>query len=60
MASNGAQGDRASSGAVISADGRFIAFNAAATNLVPGDTNRKVDVFEHDRATGRTFGSAGV
>jgi Tol biopolymer transport system component len=38
----------------ISADGRFVAFASWAFNLVAGDTNRKVDVFVHDRATGVT------
>ena len=33
----------------ISADGRFVAFDSSATNLVAGDTNRVVDVFVHDR-----------
>jgi Tol biopolymer transport system component len=36
----------------VSADGRFVAFLSAATNLVPGDTNGVVDVFVHDRLTG--------
>ncbi|MGZ8225825.1 MAG: hypothetical protein ACXWT3_04190 [Methylococcaceae bacterium] len=36
----------------ISADGRFIAFLSAATNLVPEDTNDKWDVFVRDQATG--------
>ena len=29
----------------ISADGRFVAFESDATNLVPGDTNGVHDVF---------------
>ena len=29
----------------ISADGRFVAFDSLATNLVPGDTNGAIDVF---------------
>ena len=36
---------------VISADGRFVAFSSAATNLVPGDTNEQPDVFVRDRKT---------
>ncbi len=36
----------------ISGDGRFVAFRSAATNLVPGDTNGKTDVFVRDRWTG--------
>lgn len=33
----------------ISADGRFVAFESLATNLVPGDTNGVIDVFIRDR-----------
>jgi Tol biopolymer transport system component len=33
----------------ISADGRFVAFASDATNLVPGDTNARPDVFVRDR-----------
>jgi Tol biopolymer transport system component len=38
----------------VSADGRFVAFASAATNLVPGDSNGAFDVFVHDRLTGAT------
>lgn len=38
----------------ISADGRFIAFASSASDLVEGDTNNAVDVFLHDRQTGKT------
>ena len=31
---------------VLSADGRYVAFGALATNLDPGDTNSQEDVFE--------------
>src|SRR5260221_12103684 len=40
--------------AAISADGRFVAFDSYATNLVSGDTNGWEDVFVHDRLTGTT------
>jgi len=43
--SAGTQGNGASLRASISADGRFVAFESVATNLVPGDTNGRVDVF---------------
>jgi Tol biopolymer transport system component len=33
----------------ISADGRYVAFVSAASNLVMGDSNGKSDVFVHDR-----------
>jgi len=36
----------------ISADGRYVAFESYASNLVPGDTNSTVDVFLHDRGAG--------
>jgi archaellum component FlaF (FlaF/FlaG flagellin family) len=52
--SSGIQGNRNSGNPSISADGRYVAFDSAATNLVPGDTNGLVDVFVHDRQTGRT------
>jgi Tol biopolymer transport system component len=38
----------------ISADGRFVAFDSTAPNLVPGDTNGTYDVFVRDRAAGTT------
>jgi len=38
-----------SSNAAISADGRFIAFESNASNLVDDDTNGVADVFVHDR-----------
>jgi Tol biopolymer transport system component len=43
-----------SNAAAISADGRFVAFQSAATNLVPGDTNGAGDVFVRDLQTGTT------
>lgn len=33
----------------ISSDGRFVAFQSSAANLVPGDTNGKSDIFVLDR-----------
>jgi Tol biopolymer transport system component len=38
----------------ISTDGRYVAFQSYATNLVAGDTNRCTDIFVHDRQTGVT------
>jgi Tol biopolymer transport system component len=38
----------------MSADGRFIAFQSTAMNLVPGDNRPFMDVFVHDRLTGIT------
>jgi Tol biopolymer transport system component len=55
VASGGAQGTGGLSiRPSISADGRFVAFASDATNLVPGDTNGKSDVFVHDRQSGTT------
>lgn len=39
----------------ISADGRFVAFESAATNLVLNDTNGLPDVFLHDRESCSTI-----
>lgn len=47
VASTGAQATGASTTPALSADGRYVAFVSAASNLVPGDTNRKSDVFVH-------------
>jgi Tol biopolymer transport system component len=50
-------GDSANEGSrnpAISADGRFVAFSSWASNLVPGDTNEREDVFIRDRQTGKT------
>jgi len=41
-------------GITITPDGRFVAFESAAGNLVLGDTNGFRDVFIRDRATGLT------
>ena len=36
----------------ITPEGRFVAFFSLATNLVPGDTNNRRDIFVRDRQTG--------
>jgi Tol biopolymer transport system component len=46
----GAVGNGPSSAPSVSADGNFVAFESAATNLVPGDTNGAQDVFVRDIA----------
>jgi hypothetical protein len=47
----------------ISANGKFVAFLSSATNLVPGDTNNRTDIFLRDLSTNTTtcisFDSAG-
>ena len=52
--SSGMQGNGWSYDPSISADGRYVAFNSEATNLVAGDTNDRRDVFVYDRVTGQT------
>src|SRR5205807_8384389 len=54
VASGGTEGNGASLSSALSADGRFVAFVSAATDLVAGDTNGVSDVFVHDRQTGTT------
>jgi Tol biopolymer transport system component len=52
--SAGVEGNAASTRPRISADGRFVAFGSEATNLVPGDTNGRRDVFVRDLLSGTT------
>lgn len=54
VASNGSQADGQSLLGAISPDGRFLAFESFASNLVPGDTNLVRDVFLRDLSTGST------
>jgi hypothetical protein len=54
VASDGTQGNADSEAPAISADGRYVAFDSGASNLVAGDTNVTLDVFVHDRTTGDT------
>ncbi len=59
-----AQGNADSSDPSISADGRYVAFDSAAANLVSGDSNGFTDVFVRDRTLHKTLlvsvDSAGV
>jgi Tol biopolymer transport system component len=50
----GGQANQDSFGGSISADGRYVVFESAATNLDRADTNEFLDVYVHDRQTGRT------
>jgi Tol biopolymer transport system component len=52
--SAGNQANSSSSLASVSADGRYVAFQSSATNLVAGDTNASLDVFLRDRQAGTT------
>lgn len=52
--SGGVEGGSSSTRPSISSDGRFVAFDSWASNLVPGDSFNRMDVFVHDRSTGIT------
>ncbi len=54
--SGGNEGDRPSNDPSISADGRYVAFESQADNLIVGDTNLFpfADLLLHDRQTGNT------
>ncbi len=54
VSSAGAQGDQFSYIASISADGRYVAFQSSADDLVAGDTNGQMDVFVRDRQLATT------
>jgi len=56
VASDGTQANNSSGSPVISADGRFVAFESVASNLVPGDTNNRQDVFVRDTCLGAPAG----
>jgi Tol biopolymer transport system component len=49
---DGGPSSGASTAPAISAEGRFVAFESLAPDLVPGDTNGERDVFLFDRLTG--------
>ena len=50
----GVEGNDESQAAIISDDGRFVAFNSYATNLVPNDDNDATDMFMRDLLLGTT------
>jgi Tol biopolymer transport system component len=54
MGSDGSRGNAFSADPQISADGRYVAFQSDAQNLVPGDANRTTDIFFHDTVTRTT------
>ncbi len=54
MGFNGSEPNSGSHSPSISADGRFIAFESNATNLVVDDINVATDIFVYDRETGLT------
>jgi Tol biopolymer transport system component len=51
----GGQGTSYSAGPALSADGRYVAFTSAASNLVAGDSNGRSDVFVRDIRAGATY-----
>jgi Tol biopolymer transport system component len=56
VGSGGVQANAESLGpAVISADGRYVAYASLASNLVPGDRNDITDAFIRDRVARRTI-----
>ena len=54
VGTNGAQANGRSYDAVMTPDGRYVAFASAASNLVPSDNNGIPDVFVRDMVAGTT------
>lgn len=54
VSSSGAEGNAAADGPSISSDGRYVTWESAATNLVAGDSNGRVDIFVRDLLLGTT------
>jgi Tol biopolymer transport system component len=54
VSSTGKAGNGPSDDAFVSGGGRYVTFESAATNLVPGDTNAAPDVFVRDVVDGWT------
>lgn len=56
VAGDGTQGNSSSYSHIhsISADGRYVTFASASSNLVEGDTNEDWDIFVHDRESHET------
>lgn len=54
VTAEGGESNGASGAPSLSSDGTVVAFQSSASNLVPGDTNERLDAFVHDRATGTT------
>ena len=53
-APDGTAGNKGSARAAMSANGRFVAYQSAANDLVTGDTNGAIDVFRTAIRSGRT------
>ncbi len=54
VATGGTEAAGISTNPVLSSDGRFVAYQSTAANLVAGDTNGQADIFVHEVATGAT------
>ena len=54
VGAGGVEANGSSDGVAISGDGRYVAFSSYASNLAPGDTNGKVDIFVRDTVAGVT------
>lgn len=54
VASGGVQAGQGSHSSAITADGRYVAFQSEATDLIPGGDGREPDIFMHDRDTSTT------
>ena len=54
VSSSGTQANLGSIQPAVSGDGRYVAYISAATNLVPGETDDRPDVFVRDRQAGTT------
>ncbi len=54
VSTGGSQANDSSQDPDISSDGRFVAFDSSASNLVPGDLNGRRDVFVRDLQAGTT------
>lgn len=54
VSTTGEQGNGFSGPAVISGDGRYVAFSSIASNLAANDPDSRQDVFVHDRFAGTT------
>lgn len=55
VATDGTHANSLSFYATISGEGRYIAFESLASNLVPSDTNGSADIFVHDTQSGDTY-----
>lgn len=54
VAGDGSEGNASSPFALLSGNGRIVAFQSSASNLVADDVNGESDLFVHDRKTGVT------